>query len=354
MMAHKTLLICIVFCFLITPTVIAQVPTPDPVVIPDPVSLIDTGEDDLLNILLLGSDTSNPQNSGRTDVIMMVSINRTHNSIAMLSVPRDLYVYIPGWQMGRINTAYGHGEDVETGGGARLLMETLRYHLGLEIDYYARVDFDDFKQIIDSVGGVEIAVDCGIEDWRLREPDLDPADEANWEMFTLPVGVHTMDGNLALWYVRSRRTSSDFDRGRRQQAMLRGLWRHVRTLGLMNQISEVWPQVVEIVETDIPLTEILTLIPVAANLEASQVASFTFQSGQDTVDWRSPEGSSVLLPVRDNTESLMSLFVTAPTASQIRIDQPVVRVLNASGDADLAQVAADRLRWEGFAAFVDD
>lgn len=352
-MAHNIILL-LGLALVLSGSVSAQVPTPDPDNIPEPVSLIDVQSDDTLNVLLLGSDTSNPRNSGRTDVILVVSINRTRNSVAMLSVPRDLYVYIPDWQWGRINTVYAHGEESNPGSGAQLLGETLKYHLGLEIDYYARVDFEDFREIVDAVGGIHIPVDCGIEDWRLREPDLDPTDEANWEIFTLPVGVHTMDGDLALWYVRSRRTSSDFDRGRRQQAVLRSLWQHVRQLGLLDQITDVWPQLVDIVETDMPLSEVLGLLPFAANLDSSNVSSFTFHSGTEVVDWSSPEGSSVLLPVRENIETLMHEFLTAPTSNQIRSEQAAIRILNGSGNPDLAYIAADRMRWEGFVVTIED
>src|SRR5690606_2262066 len=139
-------------------------------------------------------DTTNPDNSGRTDVLTIVSVNRTAGTVSMLSIPRDLYVYIPDHQVARINTAFGWGEtNLGEGEGAQLLIDTIRYNLGLEIDYYARVDFNGFHQIVDDLGGVEVAVDCAIQDWRLREPGLDPTVEDNWEMFTLPVGVHLMD-----------------------------------------------------------------------------------------------------------------------------------------------------------------
>ena len=192
--------------FLSSGTITAQESTPSSV--PDPVPLLDSSAYDLANYLLLGSDTSNPQNNGRTDAIMVVSVNRTAGTVALLSIPRDLYLYIPDWGMGRINTAYAHGEAVEAGRGPQLLIDTIRYNLGLTIDHYARVDFIGFKRIVDGVGGVELPVDCAIQDWRLIEPDMDPTIEENWAIFTLPIGMQHVDGDLALWYVRSRRTSS--------------------------------------------------------------------------------------------------------------------------------------------------
>ena len=316
--------------------------------IPEPVPLIET-EDDIVNVLLLGSDTTNPVNAGRTDVIMVVSINKSHDTVALLSIPRDLYVYIPGWETQRINTAYGYGENIDPNRtGAELLMDTIRYHLGLDIDYYARVDFHDFKQILDAVGSIEVVVDCAIEDWQLKEPELDPSVEENWQMFVLPVGVHNMDGDLALWYVRSRRTSSDFDRGRRQQVVVRALWRRVRELGLFEQMTDIWPQVLTIVDTNIPSQEILGLIPLATNLDSSRIASYTFHPGIETTDILSPEGSNVLALNREATGALISDFINPPTNLQLSGALPTVQIINNSGNPDFGKIAADRLAWEGF------
>lgn len=326
----------IVYLLLPMPGVQAQVPTPDADTVPNPVPLVNTDADAIINFLLLGSDTANPSNSGRTDVILVVSVNETQNAVALLSVPRDLYVFIPGWKMQRVNTAYAYGENTEPGQGASTLIETLRFNLGLNIDYYARVDFNSFKQIIDSMGGIDVVVDCAIEDWQLRDPGLDPTLEASWELYTLPIGVHHIDGELALWYVRSRRTSSDFDRGRRQQAVIRTLWQHVRGLGILYQLSELWPQLLETIETDVPLSVMLQLVPLATTLDASRVSSYTFQQNQHVEDWRSPEGSSVLIPVPDSVANLMNEFISVPTLNQLAGQQPTIRVLNASGDADLA------------------
>lgn len=343
----------IVLCLLLLGSVSRVIAQQDDGVgdIPEPMPIVDTS--DITHFLLLGSDTTNPANSGRTDVILIVSLNHTHGTVSMLSVPRDLYVYIPEWEQQRINTAYAHGEMIEAGFGPDLLIETIHYNLGLEIDFYARVDFNDFRQIIDSVGGVDIAVDCAIEDWRLREPDLDPTDEDNWEMFTLPVGVHRMDGNLALWYARSRRTSSDFDRGHRQQQLIRALWRELLKLGVYDQAIDIWPQAVELVETDITLEDALTLIPFAVRLDTSQFSTFTFKMDREVKHWRAPDGASVLIPQREALIRLIKDYMAPPVASQAGKTVTSVQIVNATGRTDLAQVAAERLAWEGYNVSVD-
>ena len=350
---NRLTLLLIAFAALvwIAPSLYAQdqTPTPSPDVIPEPAPLVDEGEYDILNILLLGSDTTNPRNAGRTDVILIVSINRTAQTVAMLSIPRDLYVYIPDHRVYRINSAYGYGQtEGYVGGGAQLLMDTIQYNLGLHIDHYARVDFNDFRQIVDDIGGVEVGVDCALQDWRLREPDLDPTLEENWEMFTLPVGVHQMDGDLALWYARSRRTSSDFDRGRRHQVLMRAIWQRVRSLNLVEQLTDIWPQTLELVDTDIPLDTMLGLAPMALTIDTSRIASYMFRQNHEVISWRSPEGSSVLVPVRDVMIATLRDFLLPVTEQQLIREHAVVEVVNATGWRGMARVAAERLAWEGF------
>lgn len=319
----------------------------DPDAIPDPMPLLEDDGYDIENILLLGSDTINPRNAGRTDVMVIVSVNRSAGTVSMLSIPRDLYVYIPGYRVYRINTAYGYGERDGIGGYA-LLAETIRYNLGIEIDHYARVDFADFREIVDDLGGIDIAVDCGIQDWHLRESDLDPAVEENWEMYTLAIGVHHLDGDLALWYARSRRTSSDFDRGRRHQALLRALWARIRSLNLVEQIADVYPQVLEVVDTDLQLGDVLDLVPIALALDPSRIASYTFRPYIETKSWLSPEGSDVLVPQRDAIRALERQMIQPATEHQLVQEGARVEIVNASGGASFGRVAADRLAWEGF------
>ncbi|MBE2183263.1 MAG: LCP family protein [Anaerolineae bacterium] len=332
-------------------------PTPTllPEEIPAAIAPITEGDYDILNFLLLGSDTTHPTNAGRTDVIIVVSVNQTAGTVSLLSIPRDLYVYIPEIGMNRINTAYGLGEQqLGTGQGPQSLINTLEYNLGLEIDYYARINFTNFRQIIDDLGGLDIAVDCAIEDWRLIEPDMDPTLEENWAMFTLPVGFRHMDGDLALWYARSRRTSSDLDRGRRQQALLRAVLSRIRNLSMLDQVTDVWPQLMEIVETNISLDVMLGLIPVGAALDSTAIASYTFRANQEVRGWTSPQGASVLLPDRAAITALERQMYQPPTTYRLTASSPRVQVINGSGIAGMDRVAASRLEWEGFLVSVGE
>jgi LCP family protein required for cell wall assembly len=317
--------------------------------IPEAAPLLDEGGQDIVNILLLGSDTFNSNNTGRTDMIVILSVNRTAGTVSMLSLPRDLYVYIPDYRVYRINSAFARGVQTNhPGGGAGLLIETIRYNLGIEIDHFARVDFSRFRRIVNDLGGVDISVDCGLEDWRLISPELDPNVEENWEIFTLPVGFYRMDGDLALWYARSRRTTSDFDRGRRHMALLRAIYRRIQSLNLIQQVADVYPQLLELVETDLTLDDILGLIPMASSLDPTRIASYTLRPNVEVRSWLSPEGSSVLAPNREALRARLEQFYTPPTAQQTRSQRITVEIINATGIRELAQVAADRLAWDGY------
>ncbi|MBA3875196.1 MAG: LCP family protein, partial [Anaerolineae bacterium] len=134
--------------------------------IPTKVPLIDRKGNDLVNIMLLGVDSElTGDNIDRTDTMIIVSINRTTNTVSMLSLPRDLFVYIPGWTMQRLNLAFTHGNQVGwTGGGFGLLRQTIFYNFGINVHYYIEVKLSGFKQIINTLGGVNLTVDCAIQD----------------------------------------------------------------------------------------------------------------------------------------------------------------------------------------------
>ena len=142
----------------ITPAANATLATP----IPTPVSQLDLDED-VVNILLIGTDYRAAEATFRTDTLIVVSINKKAGSVSMLSIPRDLYVYIPKWGMSRINSAYGAAaSNAYPGGGPALLEQTLLYNLGIPIHYYALVNFDGFRQIVDTLGGIDVPVNCQV------------------------------------------------------------------------------------------------------------------------------------------------------------------------------------------------
>ncbi|HEX2906411.1 MAG TPA: LCP family protein [Phototrophicaceae bacterium] len=325
-----------------------------PTAIPTAVPTIARNGNDLFNILLMGTDGEiTGDNFDRTDTMIILSINRTTNTVAMLSLPRDLFVYIPGWTMQRLNLAYTHGEiGGWTDGGFGLIRETILYNLGINVHYYALVSLSGFKQIIDTLGGVDLAVDCAIQDLPLIEaPPPAAAGEPNADgLYTLPVGYYTLDGGGALWYARSRHNSSDFDRGRRQQQVLRAIWRKARDSGQLAKFPELWSQATQVVKTNIAFEDMLGLLPLALSLDTSSMEQFTFTRTYHTTPWQPPDGSYVQLPNYEPIKELLDDFYQPPTTNQVLVEGAQIQVFNGTANANWDYVVAERLAWDGFNA----
>lgn len=324
--------------------------------VPTPVPLIPR-QDELINIMLLGGDDELvTDGTVRTDTMIIASINTVTRTVSILSLPRDLFVYVPTPTMSRLNTVYGIGESFGwQGGGWELLRETIFYNFGINVHYFAKINFTGFEQIIDTVGGVEIAVDCSYQDYYPKaviDPNLPP--EQNYELRTLPVGYYKFNGFDALWYARTRRVSDDFDRGRRQQQMLRAILRAALAQGLVNSVPQLWGQITDVVTTDIPLDVVLGLLPIAVSLNPDDIQSYTMIRTYHTTPWQPTEGAFagqyVQLPVYEPIRQLLTEFYQPPTGNQISAEAARILVYNGSGNADWDRVAVDKLREAGIPA----
>jgi LCP family protein required for cell wall assembly len=300
--------------------------------------------------LLAAFGDSNIATPGLTDVLMLVAVDSAAGSVSMLHVPRDLWVNIPGFGMDKINSAYYLGEThAVEGGGLATLHQTIVYNFGFDFDHYAMMDFTGFLGVIDQLGGVRVAVDCVIRDWKLVDRYADKTVEENYAMFTLPFGVHTLDADTALWYVRSRKTSSDLDRGRRQQDVLRAIWRTVRENGLIENLPTLWDATSRYVVTDLTLADALGYAPLAASLDANAIEQYRFEGGDHFSNalGPAPEYRAVLEPKWEAIHDLVGDFLTPPTPNQSALRGLRVQVVNAGGINGLATVAADRLAQAG-------
>lgn len=312
---------------------------------------------DLVNIVLLGSDEEvTNDNTIRTDTMIIVSINRDTGTVNMMSLPRDLYVWVPGLGMSRLTVAFGWGESVGwTGGGFGLFRDTIIYNFGINVHYYAKVNITEFEQIVDLVGGVDIAVDCAYQDFYpiapIGELDLTRPVEENYYLRTLEVGYYTMDGFDAQWYARTRNNSSDFDRGRRQQKLVRAIFRQALDQGQVSQLPTLWNEGTAIVETNLSRNDMLSLLPIAVNMSSSDIDSFTFVPTYHTESWTTPNGDNVQLPVYETLLPVLEDFYTPPSPNQIDTRSATIQVLNGTTNPDLDKVAAEVLLDAGFAAF---
>jgi LCP family protein required for cell wall assembly len=303
---------------------------------------------DAINILLLGSD----RRSGtafRTDTILILSIQPSAGGAALISIPRDLYVYLPGFNMQRINAALILGDEYGyPGGGRAMLSDALLYNLGIPVHYYAQVEMDGFRKIVDRLEGIDVRVACPYTDWRLKRPTLNPNVEANWALFTVPTGVVHMDGDYALWYARSRARSSDFDRARRQQEVLRAIHRRALHLDLIAKIPDLYDELIQAVSTDMTLSDILRLSPLAVKIDPADVRS-RFIGRDEVTSWRTPTGGQVLLPKPGEIARLLDQALDFETASEVVPEVPFpVEIVNGSDHPDYGELAAERLTYAGY------
>ena len=336
-----------------TPT---EVPTIDPNFLINtvaPLPTIDSSGSQVLNngqetinFLLIGSDKRSGT-SFRTDTMVVAILRPSEGQVSLISIPRDLWVFIPGWENNRVNTAYQHGISTNyPGGGPGLLKDTIQYNLGIRIDHTAMVDFDGFRQIVDTLGGVDIPVSCAYTDWRLIDPSYNPEIEENWLLYTVNPGVIHMDGDLALWYARSRQKSSDFDRGRRQQEVLRAIFTQVLQTGTLTRIPELYGNVKDNVETDLGLTDILQLSLYAPKMTNADIRSYYLRPPYVN-SWITSGGAYVLSP----DQALLSQLLTealSPSTRTVQRQTISIEVMNGTSIPGYETLASTRLNYAGY------
>ena len=299
-----------------------------------------------VNFLLIGSDRR-PGGSFRTDTMVIAILRPNEGQVSLISIPRDLWVYIPEWENQRINTAYQHGISVGyPGGGPGLLKDTILYNLGIRIDHTALVEFDGFRQIVDTIGGVDVPVSCAYTDWKIIDPSLDPQNENNWYLHTAGPGLIHMDGDLALWYARSRQKSSDFDRGRRQQEVLRALFTQALQAGTLTRIPELYNNLKDSVETDLNLADLLQLSLYAPKMTSADIRSYYIRPPYVS-SWITDAGAYVLLP---NEDALRAMLTEAMSASTTTVQRQTVEidVMNGTSIQGYETLAATRLNYAGY------
>jgi LCP family protein required for cell wall assembly len=185
-----------------------------------------------VTVLIIGLDYRDWEaGSGapRSDTMMLLTIDPLTKTAGMLSIPRDMWVNIPGFGYNRINTAYSLGESWKLpGGGPGLAVRTVEDFLGIPIQYYAQVDFLTFERLIDEIGGVKVTPSQTVTIDTLGNED---------NPVTLEAGVsYALPGNLALAYARARHTKDgDVDRAKRQQDVI---------FGIRERVLNYWPELV--------------------------------------------------------------------------------------------------------------
>jgi len=263
-----------------------------------------------LNILLMGIDqrTNDPEKVFRTDTMLVLTIDAATMQAGMLSIPRDLWVPIPGYKNNRINTAnaIGDSDDYPGGGGPQLARKTVEGVLGVRIHHYVRLNFSVFESVIDRMGGIEIDVPADIRD------ESYPTEDYGTEVFALSKGRQTLDGATALKYARTRHDSNgDFGRARRQQQVILAIRDKMQDPRVFASLLLSAPDLIAdfdaSIKTDLTLDQMQQLAVLAQKIDRSKIKSAVLD--QDYTDFATtPDGAQVLVARRDQIAVLRRTF----------------------------------------------
>lgn len=217
----------------------------------------------LVSILLLGSDARPDEFAGRTDSLIVLFLDLEAPQATLISIPRDLWVTIPGYGAGRINTAYTLGQ--RHGQGSALARQTVSQLLGLPIQHVALVDFDGFRQLVDRLGGIELEVPEAIND-----PAFPDAHYGTLH-FQIAAGWQQLDGEMALRYARTRHGSNDLDRAARQQAVLEAIRQRALDPARLPELPGHLLASLEHIESTLSTADLFFLARIAQRLEHEQI-----------------------------------------------------------------------------------
>jgi LCP family protein required for cell wall assembly len=201
--------------------------------------------------------------------MMVVSVDPESETISILSIPRDLYVAIPGRGRDRINTAFVYGSTGNNPeGGASLAMQTVAYNLGMPIDHYVMVDFSAVIKGIDILGGIEVYVPQDLSDPTY--PDMN----YGFDPLYIPAGTQHLDGETALKYARTRHADNDFGRAGRQQQVILAARDKALSLGVGSLLAKgpsIYRQVENGVKTDLNLDQLIALATTVSDIPKESI-----------------------------------------------------------------------------------
>jgi LCP family protein required for cell wall assembly len=307
-----------------------------------------TGGGGRVNVLLMGLDLRpNDQNDGtRSDTMILVSIDQNHKAASMLSIPRDLWVDIPGHGTNRVNAAYNFGDQDKPGtGGPPLAKATVSNLLGVSVDYFVQVDFNGFRQIVDAIGGITIDV---------KKPLVDneyPTEDFGIKRIYIPAGIQHMDGQTALEYARSRHGDTDLGRNQRQQAVLLAIREQGINLGAVTN-NELQQALQGAIKTDLQTTDILGLVQTGIGMNKDNIRSYSIDANlakQTFID-----GNDVLLPDKEGIRALVRQMLNPPvtttgtSATAGTKETATINVLNGTFTAGLASRTQQFLEGKGY------
>lgn len=322
-----------------------------------------------VNILVAGNSADDPGHGGAnlTDSIMVLSINTQNNTALILSVPRDLWVNIPGYGHAKINAAYPDG-------GMNKLQEVVQDNLGLTIDYRALVNYGAFKDLVDAVGGIRIDIQSS-DPRGIYDPNIDYTTKTCCSLAKYPNGWVTLNGKQALNLARARAdpspygipygfTDGDFDRTMHQRQMILAIKDKASQSDVIAnpfKVSALVDAVGNNVSTNIKLDEIETMYADTKKVNDKDIASYNINTlkGNNTTmlaNYTTPDGQSALIPAAgiDDFSAIQAQIQRILTSDPVSREGATVEVLNGTSTTGLAATQEYSLTHKGMTVSVAD
>ena len=265
-----------------------------------------------VNILVMGIDQREGEKDTafRTDTMIILTLDPVTMHAGMLSIPRDLWVPIPGYDNGRINTANFLGDAYSyPGGGPALARKTVEQVLGVPINFYARVNFTAFEDLIDTIGGITVDVPEDIYD------ESYPTEDYGTQVFSIKKGVQTLDGATALKFARTRHTlaNGDFDRARNQQLVMLAVKQKLSDPQTFLQLLSNAPQLIQKLsssfKTDMSFDQIQQLAALAQKVDQKNIQTAVLdQTYSESATTLTNPPQEVQVPLRDKIADLREKF----------------------------------------------
>lgn len=260
-----------------------------------------------INILLLGMGGKQHEGGYLTDTIILVSLDLENKKVAMMSIPRDLAIPIEDNGFQKINSVNAYAEMDSAGSGGLAISQAISDILGIPIDYYLRVDFEGFTNIIDKLGGVKVYVENTLEDYRYPIKGLEDAEdfESRYEHLYIEKGWQQLDGDTALKFARSRHAlgaeGSDFARSRRQQIILEAVKNKlisVHTIFNPSKVGDIIKEANNHISTNLKTWEIIKLWNDFKDVDKNQIINKVLDNSPNglLVDTIADNGAYILSP----------------------------------------------------------
>ena len=295
-------------------------------------------KDDRINVLLFGMGGLGHDGPYLTDTIILVSIKPSTQQVAMISIPRDLGIDIPGYGPNKINHANHYGEINKTNHGAVLATQVIQDTFDIAIPYYARIDFDAFQELIDLVGGVTIDVERSFVDVEY------PAANNLYQTISFAKGIQTMDGSTALKYARSRHGNNgeagDFARSIRQQKVILALKEKLlsfETLANPVRLSKIIKTLDSHLTTNMEFDIMLSFLELAKTFETNKIIRLTLDDSANGYlkNGRNNQGAFVLIPKSNDFGNINLAIDKIFEEGEVKIDNTPVQNIPAFTPASI-------------------